>query len=206
MKRCEVCGETKPLDEMKKDKRYPDGRAKRCKKCHNRPTTLESKKRFSIVEKESWPSGYRICVTCKQMLQYEAFNKNKNKWNGIEDMCKECRKPVSKAFYDKWLRDSPEMRMFLSAKYRAKSAGIPFTISVSDIVIPEYCPVLGIKIVVGGDDKNSSPSLDKFIPELGYVPGNIHVISFRANWLKQNATLDEIEKLAHWMKEINVLV
>jgi len=54
------------------------------------------------------------------------------------------------------------------------------------VVVPEFCPVLGIKIVPGRQGKgkateDNSPSLDKFIPEKGYVPGNIAVISWRAN-------------------------
>lgn len=38
----------------------------------------------------------------------------------------------------------------------------------------------------------NSPSLDKFKPALGYMPGNIAVISFRANQLKGDATLEEL--------------
>lgn len=204
MKRCVICGETKPLEDMKKDKRYPDGRATRCKSCHNRPINNVSRKRFSIQEKESWPSGYRICLKCEVMLPYLSFSKNSNKWNGIEDMCRTCRKPISQQYYNKWLKNSPETRMFLSAKARAQRDNVPFTIAVSDIIIPDICPVLGILLERNaGKNKYTSPSLDRFIPELGYVPENITVISWRANWLKQNATVDEIQKIAKWMTDKN---
>ena len=51
----------------------------------------------------------------------------------------------------------------------------------------------------------SSPSLDKVIPSLGYVKGNIWVISYRANTIKNNCTFEEIEKLyksLHKMRRI----
>lgn len=47
----------------------------------------------------------------------------------------------------------------------------------------------------------TSPSLDKIIPEKGYIKGNIAIISMRANQLKSNATLAELEKLLVWMRK-----
>jgi hypothetical protein len=36
---------------------------------------------------------------------------------------------------------------------------------------------------------------------LGYVPGNVFVICWRANFLKSNASLDELEKIMKYVKE-----
>jgi hypothetical protein len=89
-----------------------------------------------------------------------------------------------------------ERRMFRAARCRALRDGIPFTILPEDIVIPEFCPVLGLRLErAKGKATASSPSLDKIIPSLGYVRGNIWVISHRANTLKHDATLEELEKL-----------
>lgn len=52
--------------------------------------------------------------------------------------------------------------------------------------------MLGVKMVRGG---SYAPSIDKIIPALGYVPGNVMVISLRANTLKNNATLAELQTL-----------
>ena len=85
--------------------------------------------------------------------------------------------------------------MWSRAKYRSKRSGVPFNIDHCDIVIPAICPVLGIPIRPakghGGHDDNS-PSLDRIIPSLGYVKGNVRVISQRANLLKSNATVEEL--------------
>lgn len=77
------------------------------------------------------------------------------------------------------------------------AAGVPFTITKEDIVIPTHCPILGIPLFRGprGGGENS-PSLDKVRPELGYVPGNVIVISNRANRLKADATIEELRDIA----------
>jgi hypothetical protein len=88
--------------------------------------------------------------------------------------------------------------MLQGARARARRGGYPCTITVHDIVIPEFCPLLGIKLERGagvGNKGAGSPSLDKIIPTLGYVPGNVWVISHRANALKGNATLQELQTL-----------
>ncbi|MFN3573641.1 MAG: hypothetical protein ACK4TR_08950 [Phenylobacterium sp.] len=89
--------------------------------------------------------------------------------------------------------------MLRAARSRAKRAGVPCTITVGDIVIPSHCPVLGIPLVrrlgkKGGCDQ--SPSLDRIVPELGYVPGNIVVVSRRANRIKNDATIEELRAIA----------
>ena len=92
-------------------------------------------------------------------------------------------------------------RQWSAAKKRAKNKNLPFDIEVSDIIIPEFCPVLGLKLEVNdGLKQHNSPSLDRIIPSLGYVKGNIQVISDRANTLKSNGTLEEFEKLVEYMR------
>lgn len=89
--------------------------------------------------------------------------------------------------------------MLGNARSRAKAAGVPCTITVEDIVVPSHCPVLGIALArrlgrKGGCDQ--SPSLDRIVPELGYVPSNIVVVSRRANRIKNDATIEELEAVA----------
>lgn len=92
------------------------------------------------------------------------------------------------------------LSLYEGAKRRAKLEGLPFTITIDDITIPEVCPVLGIPILTGLPANSPNlPSLDKFIPELGYVPGNITVLSLRANSIKRDASIQEVEALLNWM-------
>jgi len=45
------------------------------------------------------------------------------------------------------------------------------------------------------------PSLDRWDSTKGYVPGNVFVISYRANTLKNNATYEEIVKVAQYLRK-----
>jgi len=79
---------------------------------------------------------------------------------------------------------------------------LEFTIAKSDIVIPEYCPVLGIKLERGHKGfHESAPTLDRIDSTKGYIQGNVAVISFRANRMKGNATLDELKHLVAWLEQ-----
>jgi len=97
---------------------------------------------------------------------------------------------------------SPEYKMLSGAKKRALRKGIPFDISLDDIVIPDKCPVLGIELRKSTDGKPhpESPSLDRIVPSLGYTKGNVEVISLRANSIKQNASADEILAVGNYCK------
>jgi len=91
--------------------------------------------------------------------------------------------------------------MVRAAKARAAKAGVPFNITPEDIVIPQLCPVLQIPLIVGQSQaSDNSPSLDRVIPLLGYVRGNILVISNRANRIKNNATIPELRAVASFFE------
>ena len=92
--------------------------------------------------------------------------------------------------------------MLFAARHRAKKIGREFDLQVEDIIIPEFCPILGIKLNTDNRVTSfDSPSLDRFDSSKGYIQGNIFVISWRANKLKSDASLEEIEKIFLWMKE-----
>lgn len=91
--------------------------------------------------------------------------------------------------------------MLADARKRAAKFGLPFNLDLFDIEIPVVCPVLGFLLVYGkGGRTDASPSLDKIKPELGYVKGNVAVISWRANRLKSNAKAEELRKIAAYME------
>jgi hypothetical protein len=97
-----------------------------------------------------------------------------------------------------WLRET-----FRAARLRAKKAGLPFDQEIPALELPDICPVLGIKLVYGGlhgKPLPTSPSLDRIRPELGYVAGNLRVISNRANTLKNNATVEELRLVIEYME------
>lgn len=102
-----------------------------------------------------------------------------------------------------WKRREPARRMLYNARGRAAKNGVPFTITAGDIVVPAFCPILGIPLVFGDVvHSDNSPSLDRIRPALGYVPGNVQVISNRANRIKSDATPEELRIIATYMERL----
>lgn len=95
-------------------------------------------------------------------------------------------------------------RLLAQAKMRAKKRGLPFNIELIDVPIPTHCPVLGIPILVSSQRGNcpNSPSIDRIIPHLGYVKGNVIVVSVHANRIKTNATPEEIQRVASFYAKL----
>jgi len=94
--------------------------------------------------------------------------------------------------------------MLRAAKNRANKENIPFNLDVSDITIPDRCPILNIKLVQNSGKpggKGDSPSLDKIDPTLGYVKGNVQVISHLANMMKSSATKEQLKLFADWVQK-----
>ena len=98
-----------------------------------------------------------------------------------------------------------ERTMVSSARRTAKKIGVPFDITIDDIFIPEFCPVLGIKLIRTRMCRNdATPSIDRIIPKKGYVRENIMVISMRANRIKTDATFEELIKVADFYSNLKV--
>ncbi len=109
---------------------------------------------------------------------------------------------TSKERFPDPISKKPEYLLWQQAKMRAKKEGLPFDIEYTDIIIPKFCPVfpdLELKRNIGCP-RDDSPSLDKIIPQLGYVKGNICVISFKANAIKRNASIEEVKKVLAYME------
>lgn len=152
------------------------------------------------------------CKTCSQTLDQSAF------YAGKTD-CKECYKAKVRGknlarYHAKYNGDTPRRRqaelsqhqyiktLLAGARTRARKKNVPFDLGVSDIVIPEVCPVLGLKLERSNKyDKSANPSLDRVIPERGYVKDNVRVISFLANSLKSSASLDQLRALVRYVEE-----
>ena len=97
----------------------------------------------------------------------------------------------------KWLDRNKSYPMWDAAKTRSKAKGIEFLIVLDDIVIPEFCPYLGIPITKSKiKSSDNSPTLDRIDSSKGYIPGNVEVISMRANVIKNSGTYLEHRMIA----------
>ena len=108
-----------------------------------------------------------------------------------------------KAKTKRWQLKNASSLLLWHLKSRAKANNIAFNLTKEDIIIPEFCPVLGIRLEKGkGKSGFNSPSVDRIIPSLGYTKGNIVIISQRANLIKNDATPDEIQRVATFYKNL----
>ena len=94
---------------------------------------------------------------------------------------------------------SRKRAMLRAARARAKARSLSFNLTVNDFHIPDKCPALGTEIVLDGDPERA-PSLDRVLPQLGYVKGNVVVISNRANRIKNNAYAYELRQIAEFIE------
>lgn len=104
-----------------------------------------------------------------------------------------------KASQNKWTAKNPKYTMYHNAKRRARELNLPFEMNWKEIFIPTHCPILGIVLWQEGY-RDSSASLDRINPKLGYVKGNIKVISLKANRIKAEGTAEEHEKIADYIR------
>jgi len=101
------------------------------------------------------------------------------------------------------IRKRADPRRFLlnKAKERAKKKKLAFSITVEDLCVVEKCPVLGIAIRYDLERVSSnSPTIDRIDNSRGYISGNVQIISFRANSLKSDATIEELQLVIEHMK------
>lgn len=143
------------------------------------------------------------CLRCENVKSLDCFHNNKNKKDGKDSYCKTCHKQNRDAHKQhtqivkhNYRQNNVQKCLLLSAKHRAKRKNIDFDLELCDITVPDLCPVLGIELFVGTNKiTNNSPTIDRIDNSKGYIRGNVVVVSNKANRLKNNATIDEIEKL-----------
>lgn len=110
-------------------------------------------------------------------------------------------KEQTKRAYEKQKVTNFKGMLVASARGRAKQNGVEFTITEEDVDWNTHCPILDIELSfrVKGR-RESAASLDRIDNSKGYVPGNVRLVSNRANRIKSDATIEELEKIVRYMK------
>jgi hypothetical protein len=135
------------------------------------------------------------CTKCGEVKDFSEFSKDRSRKYGLYAYCKSCQALL--------YQDDPRKFMLRNARGRAAKKGIPFDLRLEDIHIPEKCPILGLKLGASGKCSGpSSPTLDRIVPEGGYVPQNIQVLSSRANMMKSDASPEELVAFSRYMLSI----
>lgn len=97
-----------------------------------------------------------------------------------------------------------QRQKFQRKKQNAQRTGWTWDISFGEIDWPTHCPILGIELDYFLDTRaENSPSFDQIKPGKGYVSGNVQVISWRANRIKNDGTAEEHRKIAEFLDTLN---
>ena len=108
------------------------------------------------------------------------------------------------------LQKKLHLRKYLNnARGRAKRDNLPFDITYEylESIATDECPVYGIMFEWGtsnlgrGKTKENCPTLDRIVPDKGYVKGNVAFISYKANRIKDNGTMQDHYAIADWIWE-----
>lgn len=95
--------------------------------------------------------------------------------------------------------------LYNSLKSSAKKRGIPFTLTIpelNNLTFPISCPILGIPLRFNREQQDDSISIDRIDSDRGYEIDNIVVISWKANRLKSNASLEEMRKISEYYEKL----
>jgi hypothetical protein len=119
------------------------------------------------------------------------------------------RKRVAEEYTKKWGdRQATDLYLSQRAKFRRKKAnavrtGFTWTIEFGELDWPTHCPILGLELDYFSDYcKEESPSFDRIDSSFGYDSGNVQVISWRANRIKNNGTAQEHRLIADYLDKL----
>jgi hypothetical protein len=178
--RCTVCKQLKPLSEFYRERRRPDGYGYRCKPCHSATVSAKYHERLERSRKLRRERYHRNRES-ERASNARSRKKNGHKWLAT-------RRARHTA--------NPAANMWSVARARAKREGLEFDLILSDVAIPDRCPVFGFPLVIGqGRPSKASPSLHRIDNSKGYTRGNVVVVSYKANTMKNDATLEQLRQL-----------
>lgn len=111
---------------------------------------------------------------------------------------------VKQNIYNKtYWKKFPKKYKLKRLKAIAKRKGLEFNLTEEDLDIPEVCPILEIPLVqssLGWSPNN--PSVDRKDNSKGYIKGNVGIISFKANSIKSDLSLQQLENLYKYSKNL----
>ena len=179
---CNSCNLELDLSYFHKSKATKSGLCGECKDCgkeRKRKQYLENREEILAKSREKYARGE---VTKKPLTQEQRKRLNSR--------IRQLR------------REDPTKFLLSECRGRAKEKGIDFSITLDDLVYTGICPILHTPLTVGnGKLSDNSPTIDRLDNSLGYVKGNVWIVSYLANRMKSSATKEQLIKFADFVYE-----
>ena len=145
------------------------------------------------------------CQACGQTKPVEQFPVRNDRSGRYRPYCAGCARDAQRARYAAHKKQQPFKLKVTRARSRAQHLRVPFDLTAVylESLWTGTCPVIGQSIHLAEVDRSDefAAELDRFIPALGYVKGNVAFLSRRANRLKNNTTTTELKQLLNWMEQ-----
>jgi hypothetical protein len=126
----------------------------------------------------------------KETVQKELNDKMFKKWGS-----KWADKEYRKSLIYQTMREK-----FSRKKANAQRQGLEFTVEFGELTFPTHCPILGIELDYFAEFRSEySVSFDRIDPNKDYVSGNVVVVSWRANRIKNDGSAEEHQKIANFL-------
>lgn len=178
----------------------------------NKKQGIEGKKRLNPRTNQLYKSGDWDDTGTKRFERYDKYYILKDGYCRMTWETPDARRNRLE-YTDKYQSENFFSQRLSRSKKRAKQKGVPHNITKQYItdIFPEdgLCPALGVPLVSRGEEgvdptlsRQNSPSLDRIIPDKGYVEGNVVWLSFQANMIKGVSNAAEIRKVADWLDEL----
>ena len=208
MKICLKCNKSKNPSEFSKNRAKKDGLDIYCKDClcdinrkvyyANREEKVKSARRYRLINKDNptYIKKRKKYNDKYRKLYPDKIKLTRDKNRAARNLARKKKREILK-------KTNPEIALFESTQYRARKRGIPHNLKLSDVVIPEKCPVLGIPLFPGKKFQcDNSPSVDRIDNSKGYTKENIVIVSWRVNNIKSNATVEELRKITNFYEKL----
>lgn len=147
-----------------------------------------------------------LCRNCQQEKDETEFPVRNDRSGRLRPYCKVCANDIGRSRYKAHRANSPFRHRCTRAKSRAARLGVPFDLTPEflESIWTGVCPVLGVKLdLISDRSEECAVELDRFDPDLGYTQGNVHWLSRKANRIKNNTTVEILESLLRWMKDVS---
>ena len=148
-------------------------------------------------------SQTKFCKDCETDKPLCDFSKNRRFKGGFCFYCKPCSKArrvpaLDQAACKRWRIRNQKQSLLSKARRSAILRGQECTLTLDDFEIPTHCPIFSMPLrdTTGtGRRSDDTASIERIDNSLGYIPGNVVIISWKANRLKNNATMEELQRI-----------
>lgn len=206
-KRCNKC---RDYETMRRQKRKQEIKVK---KENNKNTNIKICNKCGIEQDiKEFISHNKIlnnCSSCRKLMAENKLNNRKKdpqKDKEYRDNYnKNNKQNTANRDRNRYLNNI-EYMLYNSAKQHSKKLNLDFNLTEEYIkeIYPKdnCCAILKENFIISNKSKNNnSASLDRIDSKIGYIIGNIQVISFKANQIKSNCTLSELELMIKNFKQ-----